>query len=113
MSVKSGFADSHVRISANILDRIPEIVSHGFTLYAVIKPSWSGIRRTSNQYDFIKFWNSDDTGSVEYPWQDTIADEGSGDDPPPLKVEEIHPSGGRVPHEPAAIMQGVTLSFDL
>jgi hypothetical protein len=157
MSVKSGFADFHVRISANILDRIPEIGSHGFTLYAVIKnhenyetgrcspslkrlakltgfdkktvikyarmletsgpidirSSWSGTRRTSNQYDFIAFWNSDNTGSVEYPWQNAIADEGSGDDPPPLQVEEIHPPGGRVPQEPAAIMQGVTLSFDL
>jgi hypothetical protein len=50
---------------------------------------------------------------VEYPWQDTIADEGNGDDPPPLQVEEIHPPGRRVPQEPAAIMQGAIFSFYL
>ena len=121
-------ANSHVRIPANVLERIPEIGSHGFTLYAIIenhenyrtgrcfpslkrlikltgfdkktvikyirllescglidiRPSWSGTRRTSNQYDFIMFWNSDEAGSVQYPWQDTMADEGSGDDPPVL-----------------------------
>ena len=157
MSVKSSLADSHVRISANVLERIPEIGSHGFTLYAVIKnhenratgrcfpslkrlvqltafdkktvikyirllessglidirPSWSGTRRTSNQYDFIEFWNSDETDSVQYPWQDAVADEGSGDDPPPLQVEEIPSPYGRVPLEPADLKPDLLTSQDI
>jgi hypothetical protein len=37
MFAKACSANSHVRIPAHVLERIPEIGSHDFTLYAIIK----------------------------------------------------------------------------